>query len=163
MIFLTVGTEKYPFDRLIRTLDEAVLRGDICDEIFCQKGGSGYVPENFNTESFISFAKMVDTIKKADVVVSHAGVGTVILCLTLGKVPVIFPRRSEFYEHLDDHQLEFSEKMASNGQALVAEDEKELVEKIKFYDSLLAKLRRDTGKAKKDLMTHLRGYIDEIS
>ncbi|MDO8301772.1 MAG: beta(1,3)galactosyltransferase EpsH, partial [Sedimentisphaerales bacterium] len=46
MIFLTVGTQ-FPFDRLLRAVDDAIDRGTAGEEIYAQIGESRYVPRNF--------------------------------------------------------------------------------------------------------------------
>lgn len=157
MIFITVGTEKFPFDRLLRAIEEAVRRGQIKDEVFAQIGNCCYEPVLFKWQRFIDFDQQAELIKKSDIVVSHAGEGSVFLCLSLGKVPVFFPRQAAFKEHLDNHQMEFAKKMASRGKVLAAFNEEELIEKIKNYKALagqLSPLQDDAGRKK--LIAYLR-------
>ena len=141
MIFVTVGTEKFSFHRMIKVLDEAAASGLIKDELFGQVGTTSYAPEHFRFKAFLSFEQMVDKIKQAKIVIAHAGVGTSLLSLSLGKTPIIFPRRREFGEHLDDHQVEFAKKMDSAGRLIIAYDEKELIEKIISYPSFIKDAR----------------------
>jgi len=133
MIFVTVGSEKFPFDRLIRILDNAVKAGRIKEDVFAQIGNSAYVPSSFEYCDFLAFRDIIAFINKSDMVITHAGVGSILLCLSLGKHPVIFPRLSAFGEHLDDHQLELSKNLENTGKVLVAYDEKGLLSKIEGY------------------------------
>lgn len=158
MIFVTVGTEKFSFDRLLKTIDENIEGGDIADEVFGQIGSSTYIPRFFEHRKFMPFNQMVDYIKKADIIVTHAGVGSSLLCRSLGKVPILFPRLAEKGEHLDDHQLEFSMQMEKEKKMLVAHDEKELLTAILNYKSLTGELVSFSDDAK----TNLVGYLSKV-
>jgi UDP-N-acetylglucosamine transferase subunit ALG13 len=129
MIFFSVGTESFPFDRLIRVADslQDKLNGE---KVFVQLGESRVIPEKCSWVKLLSFPKMVEAISEARIVVSHAGVGAMLLCARLGKVPVIVPRRKCFGEHLDDHQLELSGKMVEMGRAILAEQPEKVMELI---------------------------------
>jgi len=137
MIFVTVGTEKFPFDRLLRMMDQAVCRGEIGPDVFAQIGTSSYEPVHFRWSRFLSFTEMADLIRRADIVVSHAGVGSLLKCLEMGKTPILFPRRFAFGEQVDDHQLEFLEKMAPEGSLIWARDERELLAHIRHYPEIV--------------------------
>jgi len=156
MIFLTVGTEKFPFNRLIKALDDAVLQGRVKDKVFAQTGSSGYLPTSFPYIKFMSFNDMKTNIERSEIIVSHAGVGTTILALSMGKVPIIFPRKRCFGEHLDDHQLEFAAKMSAAGKVIVAESEEDLIKKVIGYKTFLPMTSRLSGKNKNSLMDSLR-------
>jgi len=140
MIFVTVGTEKFPLDRLLRALDEGIRRSEIGEEVFAQTGHSRHVPKRFQYSTFLPFNEMITFIQKADIVVAHAGAGSTVLCLHLGKVPILFPRFARFGEHLDDHQVEFARQMEGQEKVLTAYDEEELIDKIKHYKGLLCTL-----------------------
>ena len=146
MIFVTTGTEKFPFNRLLRTIDKAVESGAITDKVFAQTGSSDYAPRNFPYERFLDYHEQVKRIGEADIVVSHAGEGSIITCLNLGKVPVVFPRNAAYGEHVDDHQGELARKMGEHDRVIAAYNEEELVEKIRNYESLV----REQGAAGKN-------------
>ena len=93
MIFVTVGTERFPFDRLVRVMDEAVGLGRIRDEVFIQRGNSGYIPKYVDHTDYLDFPKMEEIVEKANIIVSHAGVGSTLLFLELRRIPILFPRR----------------------------------------------------------------------
>ena len=46
MIFLTVGTYPLPFERLVRAVDSAIVKGSLTEKIFAQIGQCEYKPEN---------------------------------------------------------------------------------------------------------------------
>lgn len=138
MIFITVGTGRFPFERLIKCIDEAIINHKIEEEVFGQIGKYGYKPKSFPCKEFIGFDEMVKNIQNADIIVSHAGVGSLLLCLNLGKIPILFPRDAALGELLDNHQFEFAKKIDSLGRALVAFSENDLIFKIHNYKTLIA-------------------------
>jgi UDP-N-acetylglucosamine transferase subunit ALG13 len=133
MIFVTVGTEKFPFERLVKTIDEAKQRGIIQEDVFMQIGNSGYQPVACQFEKFLPFYKMINFIQSADIVVSHAGIGSTLLCLHSGKTPIIFPRNVEYKEHLDNHQLDFAVHIQKLSVALVCFECDDLIKKLSHY------------------------------
>lgn len=158
MIFVTVGTDKFPFDRLLKAIDEALQKKEIEQEIFAQTGSSIYKPQFFSHKEFIDFGEMVKLIQKSDIVISHAGIGTTILCLSLGKIPVLFPRDVAFGEIIDNHQMEFARKIEVLGKVLLAFDYEELINKIKDYKKIVSslKLSSTSNHSKRELITYLK-------
>ena len=65
---------------------------------------------------------MVEAIRRARVVVTHAGVGSVMVALANGKRPVVVPRRKAFGEAVDDHQLQLGRRFAAAGLVTLVEE-----------------------------------------
>jgi len=164
MIFITVGTEKFPFDRLLKAIEERVRSKEIEQEIFAQIGSSNFKTTLFACEKFIDFDGMVKFIQKSDIVVSHAGEGSTLLCLSLGKIPILFPRNVAFGEHLDNHQMELARKMDTLGKVLVAYTERELIYKIKNYKNFITQLIPSPAyDNKNELIKYLRNICSHQS
>ena len=90
MIFATVGSQE-SFDRLIRAVDEwAILRGR--DDVFAQIGGSTLQPKHIKFTKFLEPNEFNRVIREASVIVAHAGMGSIISALELGKPLVVMPR-----------------------------------------------------------------------
>jgi len=159
MIFVTVGTEKFPFNRLIRGLDTASRNGLLQDKIFAQTGKSTYKPESFPCKDFLNFDELASNMKAADIIVCHAGAGSTILSLESGKIPVLFPRRHCFGEHLDDHQVYFAEKVQEAGKAVVAYNEEDLIEKINNYEKIVKNMPPVSRGGKERLAAYLKQVI----
>ncbi|CAN5304368.1 hypothetical protein BH11PSE10_BH11PSE10_06150 [soil metagenome] len=103
MIFVTVGTQ-LPFDRLVKAVD-AWAEHNPGVEIFGQIGPGGYKPRHFPSTEFLSPTEVARNIARAELVVGHAGMGTVVSSLT-NRVPIILlPRRQALREHRSDHQM----------------------------------------------------------
>jgi UDP-N-acetylglucosamine transferase subunit ALG13 len=105
-IFVTVGTvHQYEFQRLVNLVNSVLVESD---RVVWQIGPLNGL--NLNGEVFkeLSAAEFTENLSKADVVITHAGVGSVLNILDAGKYPILIPRRAEHGEHIDDHQLEIA-------------------------------------------------------
>ncbi|WP_407180111.1 glycosyltransferase [Bradyrhizobium sp. STM 3562] len=128
MIFVTVGTQ-VQFDRLIRTVDEwAGARGKT--NVFAQIGPSDYRAGHIHVERFIDPAQFRKCVEQAKLVVAHAGMGSIITALELGKRIIVMPRLARLGEHRNDHQVATAKRFAEQGRIEVAFDQTELVEKL---------------------------------
>jgi UDP-N-acetylglucosamine transferase subunit ALG13 len=126
MIFVITGTEAFPFNRLIEELERLKQERLIKDDIYIQLGSCTYIPANCTFDNWLPFNIMCENILKADVVIAHAGAGTTLLCLELGKTPIIVTRQKCYNEHLDDHQVPFAKMMEKLDYAVVAYDISEI-------------------------------------
>ncbi len=127
MIFVTVGHE-LRFDRLIKGLDNWALESGYKD-IFAQVaelGEEGYKPRNFAWQSFLDPDSFKSRFEEADLIVAHAGMGTIITALTMKKPLLIMPRKGAFKETRNDHQIATAEQFARRSGIYVANDETEL-------------------------------------
>ena len=159
-VFVTVGSEKFPFDRLLRVIDQSVREHIIPDETFIQMGHSHYLPRFCEWKSFLGFNEMINLVKKSEIVVAHAGVGSTLLCLSLGKIPLLFPRQSRFGEQIDNHQLDFARKMEEQAKVLAAYDKRELIYKVCNYESLISSLPKYPAfSGKTNLLMHLKKIL----
>jgi UDP-N-acetylglucosamine transferase subunit ALG13 len=113
VIFVTLGTHHDPFPRLVDAL--GALPGD---QLVVQHGHSAAPPHAARTMRFLPFAQMLDEIRAADVVVTHAGVGSILLSLRNGRTPLVVPRRHVHGEHVDDHQVELTSALAEAGKVV---------------------------------------------
>ena len=120
MIFATVGTQ-LQFDRLITALDKWAFHNPKV-EIFAQIGQTNYVPRHLQWERTIPESTFRDMLNKSDMVVAHAGMGTIISAIELGKQVVVMPRRAELNEHRNDHQLATVERLRHLSGLEVADD-----------------------------------------
>ena len=122
MTFVTLGTQKFQLNRLLRLLDECVGNGTIRDEIIAQTGASDYEPQHFRCYPFLKSDEFEAHIADADVVVTHGGVGSIMKAFQKEKPVVIFPRLAKYHEHVDDHQLEIAHLFAEKGYALLCNE-----------------------------------------
>lgn len=103
MIFLTVGTQ-LPFDRLIRTIDEW-LEVNSGIEVVAQIGVSEYIPKNMKFFRYDSPDIISKYVSDSELIIGHAGVGTILTALQLSKPVAVMARKFSFGEHRNDHQV----------------------------------------------------------
>jgi UDP-N-acetylglucosamine transferase subunit ALG13 len=139
LIFVTVGTQ-LPFDRMIRAIDDWA-RDREPDEVFAQIGPAEYLPRAIEYARFISPAECRERMLAADVIVAHAGMGSILSALELGKPILVMPRLAELGEHRNDHQLATAERLAAHGQIDVAQGPEDLAAKLDQLDLLATRTR----------------------
>jgi len=140
LIFVTVGNDFRPFDRLLKKMDE--IASSLPEEVWMQRGYSNYCPRNTFSFDFVPMPVATEYLLKSRLVVSHAGIGTIILCKKFGVPLIILPRRKEFGEHMNDHQLEIAQALEQRKDepVRVLYEEDQLHEKIL---EILGAKRRD--------------------
>lgn len=129
MIFVTVGTQ-FPFDRLVKAVDDAVGNGFANSQIYAQIAGSSYQARNFGYIDFLEKELFDDYVRKASGIISHAGMGIITLALDNNKPLLVMPRLKQHGEVVNNHQLIIAKKFEQPGHILVAYDVEELPEKI---------------------------------
>jgi beta-1,4-N-acetylglucosaminyltransferase len=117
MILVTIGTS-VPFDRLLR----AVERIGTSEPIVAQRGDSTWCAAGVQCVDFWRYEELVDHIRRARVVVTHAGVGSILTSLHEGKRPIVVPRLRRFGEAVDDHQVELGRRLHELGVVTFVED-----------------------------------------
>jgi len=128
VIFLTTGTQ-LPFDRLVKAVDQWTEATQPDCKIFGQvlsPPHDPYRPRNFETKTRVSPAEYAKIFDKAQLIVSHAGMGTILTALTQGKQICIMPRRMQYGEHRNDHQLATVERLGDHAGLHKARDEDDL-------------------------------------
>lgn len=140
MIFVTVGTQDKPFTRLIKAIDDAVKEDKITDEVVVQAGATKYESEAINVLNYVAFEEFNNLLKKADIIITHGGVGSILNAVKLGKKVIAVPRLKKYDEHINDHQLQVIEKMTKDGYILSTENEKKLPDKIKEIENFEPKV-----------------------
>lgn len=163
MIFVTVGTHEQPFDRLIKCIDKMVENGKIKEKVIIQKGYTDYNPSNCECYKLISYDEMNKYITEARIVVTHGGPASFIAPLTIGKIPIVVPRKKEFNEHVNDHQLDFAKEVEKRMKnIIVAESDDEIIEAITNYDEKIKKLNKKNDSNNKLFNTNLEKEINKL-
>ena len=114
MIFATVGTHHQPFARMLAALEP--LGG----EVVLQYGANERPAWAARAERYMGFEAVMDAMRTAEAVVTHAGVGSILCARSLGHVPVVVPRLHRLGEHVDDHQVELAPALGRAGRVIVA-------------------------------------------
>jgi UDP-N-acetylglucosamine transferase subunit ALG13 len=125
LIFVSIGTSE-PFDRLLTALGDVARR----EPVLVQRGRSSIELPGAEIVDFMSFDTFIDSVRRARVVVTHAGVGSVLAVVSTGKRPVVVPRMRAFGEAVDDHQLPFARRLHDKGLVVLVEDLSQLKDAI---------------------------------
>ena len=126
MIFVTLGTQDKHFPRLL----EAVEKLNINEKIIAQTGSTDYKSDKIEIYKFLTQDEFNKYMKEARIVITHAGVGTIIYGLTIHKTMIVAPRLKKYGEHVNDHQLQILETFSKDGYIIPLEDFSKLNEKI---------------------------------
>ena len=131
-ILVTIGSmSEKKFTRLFKIIDKLcednILNGE---DVIAQVGFDDYKSKYYKTFDMISNEEFNKIIDDVDLIITHAGTGTVINCIKKGKKVIIFPRLAKYDEHYDDHQLELAELFNKQKYVLVANNYKELKNSI---------------------------------
>jgi len=106
-IFITLGSQKFQFNRLLKAVDELCEKGTVdAEDVFAQIGYSDYLPKNFSYKKFLDRDEFSNEMEKANIVITHGGTGAIIGAVKKGKKVIAVPRLAKYGEHVDDHQLQ---------------------------------------------------------
>ena len=151
MILVTLGTQKEQFTRLLDYIEDSNIK----DEIIVQAGHTQYDSKKMKIFDFIPYEEMTEYIKKADLIISHAGTGSILMPLKQGKKIIACARLQKYGEHVDDHQLQLIEVFKDEGYILeINEQEKldDIIKKLKKFkpkkyisnaDNFISKLKEE--------------------
>lgn len=130
-LFVPLGTQKFPFNRLIEALNALVEKGLYKpEEIVMQSSIYEEVEPKFTHYELIPAEQFEELIDKAELVITHSGVNSIISCMKRKKPLVIVPRLKKYGEHVDNHQVEIAELMKQKFDVVVVEDLSKLEEAI---------------------------------
>lgn len=155
LIFVTVGSHYQGFDRLIKKMDE--IAGKIDEKVVMQIGYTKYKPVNSQYFDFAEYSKIQKLNRDARIVVSHAGVGSILTALEQKKHLIIIPRLKKHGESIDDHQLEIAKELSVNSNVDVIYDVENLGDLLKENFFFADESNRN------ELVHSLRKYISSIS
>jgi UDP-N-acetylglucosamine transferase subunit ALG13 len=134
VIFVTVGTDG-PFDRLIQLVDRWAGKTGASD-VFAQIGRSKLQPSNIQCATFLEAPEFARYFQSATVIVSHAGMGTILTALHHRKPVIVMPRLASLGEQRNDHQLATARHLANLGKVKVAFDEHQLWSELERVNEL---------------------------
>lgn len=112
MIFATVGTHHQPFERMLTNIECFSGRASVVVQY-----GYGRPPQGVaRAVAFMPFEEIEECMSRAEAVITHAGVGTILCARRAGHRPIVVPRLRALGEHVDDHQVELTQALAKHGQ-----------------------------------------------
>lgn len=130
MIFITVGSQKFQFDRLLIKMEELLNEKIITEEVFAQIGVSNYKPKNYQFKNFLERGEFNEMVDKCEILITHGGTGTIINAVKKRKKVIAIPRLKKYEEHVDDHQIQLLQQFKELGMIEVCENLNDLGEII---------------------------------
>lgn len=163
MIFVTVGTHEQPFNRLIECIDNLKRDSLISEDVIIQTGYSTYTPCFCTWQKLFPYQEMLKLIEQARIVITHGGPSSFIMPLQIGKTPIVVPRRHEFNEHVNDHQVIFAEAVAKRmGTIIVVNDMEQLADTINNYDSIVNEMSGELKSNNARFNEELNRIVDDM-
>jgi UDP-N-acetylglucosamine transferase subunit ALG13 len=156
MIFVTVGTDQ-PFERMIKIIDNWARENQRTD-VFAQIGESANPPAYIQYSRLLEPPEFAKKLAEADLIIAHAGMGTILSALRYGKPILVFPRRASLGEQRNEHQLATARHLSALGKVNVAFDDDALRDKLAHLDSLVPKTPIGAS-ASESLVTAIRQFI----
>ena len=129
MILVTCGTQKQSFQRLFSYIEQLKVDEDIIMQVGYNKINSQYPHYDFSSN-------FTNDLQQANLVITHGGVGSIMQALLLGKKVIVVPRLEKYHEHVSDHQLEISNKLAQEKYLYIAQDFTTLQNLVSQYHHL---------------------------
>ena len=159
MIFVTVGTQDKEFRRIFDMVEEQIKLGNINEEVVAQIGCTKFESKNIKTYKFMEKEEYNKFMKNARIVITHAGVGSLIEGLNLNKKMIVIPRLKKYGEHVNDHQLQILETFENRGHILAVRNTEEFTDALnKIKDFIPTKYVSN----KENFINNLRNTIDKL-
>lgn len=159
MIFVTVGTHEQQFNRIVRYMDWWASEHD--EEVVIQTGYSTYEPQHCKWKKLFSYQEMQQNVVRARIVITHGGPSSFIMPLQIGKTPIVVPRKKEYDEHVNNHQVSFSRAVEKRmGTIIVVENVDKIGEAIDGYDSMVRNRKIGINSNNKKFCCELSEIID---
>ena len=161
MIFVILGTQKFQFTRLLKKIDELEMLGIIDEEIIVQCGYTEYKPKSqrMTTHSFLNQIEINDYQNKANLIITHGGVGSILECLKLNKKIIAVPRLFKYNEHINDHQLEIVRQYSQMNYIMPIYDIDDLDTKIVEINSFIPTIFESNNTF---FVNELKKYINKL-
>jgi UDP-N-acetylglucosamine transferase subunit ALG13 len=132
MVFITLGSQKFQFNRLLKAVDELIENGVLTDGVFAQTGYSDYQPRNYKFKQFLDREEFAKYEAEAEIVITHGGTGAIIGAVKKGKKVIAVPRLPKYGEHVDDHQLQIIEQFKNQNLICGLDDCNQLIDGLAY-------------------------------
>lgn len=159
MIFVILGTQDKPFPRILQALEREIKKGNITEKVVVQAGCTTFKSNNMEIYDYLDMKTFNNYIKKSNYIITHGGVGSIIDSLKKNKKVLVVPRRKDYNEHENDHQLQITEKFTKMGYILSTTNVKNISKKIQELKEFTPIKYKSNNKK---MITKLEEYIDNL-
>lgn len=155
LILVLCGTQKQDFTRLLRLVEQVAD----CEEVIVQAGHNHYETDKMKLFDFTSNDEMEKLYQKADLIVTHAGAGSILQGVKSQKKIIAVPRLKKYQEHVNDHQLELANKLEELGCILTYHDGDDFLALYERAKSFIPKKFQQKGNIEALIDQSLNKYL----
>ena len=148
MTFVTVGNMRRSFIRLLEAVSSIIIK--LPQPVIIQYGHTPFSCSGCTAVQFMDMDEFSRTLESAELLIMHAGGGSVIQAVRAGKVPVVVPRLLKYNEHIDDHQIELARTLGQTNKVVSAENTDDLERAI--LEALTRQKNRESFSSVPELM-----------
>ena len=160
MILVLLGTQNNDFHRLLDEVEKNIKLGNISEEVIVQAGFTKYNSKYMKIFNMMPQEKLESLVKKANLIITHAGIGSIEMSLEQNKKVIAVPRLKEYGEHVNDHQLDIEKRFNQKRFLIGIEDVKYLGEAIEKAKNFKPMKYENNNENK--IVNIIKTYIDKI-
>ena len=132
MIFITLGTQDKPFNRLLEAVQKQIDNKKIKGKVIVQAGCTKFESKDMEIFDLIPMEEFEKNISECDILITHGGVGSIVDALKRNKVVIAAARLEKYGEHVNDHQLQIIKNFSEAGYIIALNDFNKLDEALKL-------------------------------
>lgn len=132
MIFVTLGTQDKPFNRLLEAVQKQIDNKKIKGKVIVQAGCTKFESKDMEIFDLIPMEDFEKNISECDILITHGGVGSIVDALKRGKVVIAAARLEKYAEHVNDHQLQIIKNFSEAGYIIALNNFDKLDEALKL-------------------------------
>lgn len=159
MILVLLGTQDKSFKRLLDAIQKQIDLGVITDKVIVQSGHTKYESEDMEIFDLIPMADFDDLVTQADIIITHAGVGSLVGALKKNKIIIAAARLKKYNEHTNDHQLQILKNFSEAGYILALQDFDKLDELLMQAQEFAPKIYESNTQA---IIGLIEQFINEL-
>ena len=159
MILVLLGTQHNEFTRLLEKVENLIDNGIIKEQVYVQAGFTKYKSEKMKIFDMISREILEDYVNKANIVITHGGIGSIIMSLKKNKKVIAVPRLHEFNEHVNDHQRQIVNIFNEKNYLIGIQNVEDLQEALRNIESFVPNKYERNNKKMLDI---IENFIDNI-
>ena len=158
MILVTLGTQDKSFDRLLKEIDKQIELGNIKDKVIVQAGHTKYKSKNMEIFDLVEEEELEKLVSECNLLITHGGVGSILMGIKHNKKIIAVPRLKEFKEHTNDHQIQIIKEFSKAGYIIK-------VDKVNDLENALEEIKKFKPKKFKSnnekFVKKIEDYIDD--
>lgn len=160
MILVVLGTQNNDFHRLLDEVEFNIKNGNIKEEVVVQAGYTKYKSDKMKIFDMTTKESFEELVKKADLIITHAGVGSIEMALEQNKKVIAVSRLKKYGEHINDHQKDIESEFNKNGWLIGIDDVSKLSEALKEIKTFIPKKYEKINSSQ--MIEIIKTFIDKI-